>query len=418
MTTEINVIDICEKAKYASNNFLAVSAEEKNVLLETVRDLIYANIEELKEVNKLDLCQGEKSGLNTAFLDRLKLTDSRIQTMCNGINDVIALPDYVGKIEESYTLKNGLLVEKVHAPLGVVGIIYESRPNVTVDAAALCIKSGNAVVLKGGKEAINTNRYLVNLMKEAFKKCGQNSDLIGFIDSTDREKTKEMLHCSTYIDVVIPRGGEKLKKYVLSEATMPVIASSGGNCHIFVEKTADFEMANKIILNAKTNRPSVCNAAETLLVDENIASEFLPICLMMLADNGVELRGTANVNKYCENVKIIDEKEFYVEYNDMIIKVKTVKNTEEAINHINKYGTKHSEAIITQNQCEAKKFTTGVDAGCVYVNASTRFTDGFELGLGAEMGISTQKLHVRGPIGLKELTSVKYRINGNGQIRE
>ena len=227
-----------------------------------------------------------------------------------------------------------------------------------------------------------------------------------------------MLHCSTYIDVVIPRGGEKLKKYVLSEATMPVIASSGGNCHIFVEKTADFEMANKIILNAKTNRPSVCNAAETLLVDENIASEFLPICLMMLADNGVELRGTANVNKYCENVKIIDEKEFYVEYNDMIIKVKTVKNTEEAINHINKYGTKHSEAIITQNQCEAKKFTTGVDAGCVYVNASTRFTDGFELGLGAEMGISTQKLHVRGPIGLKELTSVKYRINGNGQIRE
>ena len=415
--TEIKVTDICEKAKYASNQFLAVSAKEKNVLLETIRDLIYANIEELKEVNKLDLSQGEKSGLTTAFLDRLKLTDARIQTMCNGINDVISLPDYVGMVAESYTLKNGLSVEKVHAPLGVVGIIYESRPNVTVDASALCIKSGNAVVLKGGKEAINTNRYLVELMKKAFEKCGQNSDLIGFIDSIDREKTKEMLHCSSYIDVVIPRGGEKLKKYVLSEATMPVIASSGGNCHIFVEKTADLEMANKIILNAKTNRPSVCNAAETLLVDESIVAEFLPTCLEMLENSGVEIRGTEKIREYFDNVKIVDDDEFYTEYNDMIIKVKTVKNTEEAINHINKYGTKHSEAIITENVLEADKFTTRVDAGCVYVNASTRFTDGFELGLGAEMGISTQKLHVRGPIGLKELTSVKYRIKGNGQIR-
>lgn len=414
----INVVSVCKKAKTASNSFLAVTTDVKNKLLAEIRDVILENKEELKRINKLDLEQGKKSGLNAAFLDRLELTDTRINAMCNGINDVIELPDYVGMKEESYELKNGLCVEKVHVPLGVVGIIYESRPNVTVDASVLCIKSGNAVVLKGGKESINSNRFLVKLMKEAFKKFEINSDVITFIDSTDRENTREMLHCGDYVDVVIPRGGEKLKEFVLSEATMPVIASSGGNCHIYVEKTADFDMAKKIILNAKTNRPSVCNAAETLLVDEEIAYEFLFDSLKKLSEKGVEIRGDISIKNLYPDTVIVDETEFYREYNDLIIKVKIVKNIDEAILHINKYGTKHSEAIVTTDEEMATKFKTCVDAGCVYVNASTRFTDGFELGLGAEMGISTQKLHVRGPIGLKELTSVKYCIDGNGQIRQ
>ena len=408
---------LCAKTKKASNAFLSVSTEKKNELLSAIKKIIIAGVEELKKVNAIDVEEGKKSGMNPAFADRLLLTDGRIKAMCDGIDDVIALPDYVGKVEESYTLKNGLEVKKVHAPLGVVGIIYESRPNVTVDAAVLCIKSGNGVVLKGGKEAINSNRKLVEFMQKAFTECGISPDIIGFIDSTDRDKTLDMLHAGTYIDVVIPRGGEKLKKFVLKEAAMPVIASSGGNCHIYVEKSADYGMAMKIIENAKISRPSVCNAAETLLVDRVVAGTFLPQCLKMLTEKGVEIRGTSEVQALYAGTKIIGEAEFYTEYNDLIIKVKIVSGIDEAIEHINRYGTNHSEAIVTSSEDAAEKFSTEVDAGCVYVNASTRFTDGFELGLGAEMGISTQKLHVRGPIGLKELTSVKYVIKGNGQIR-
>lgn len=408
---------LCAKTKKASNAFLSVSTEKKNELLSAIKKIIIAGVEELKKVNAIDVEEGKKSGMNPAFADRLLLTDGRIKSMCDGIDDVIALPDYVGKVEESYTLKNGLEVKKVHAPLGVVGIIYESRPNVTVDAAVLCIKSGNGVILKGGKEAINSNRKLVEFMQKAFTECGISPDIIGFIDSTDRDKTLDMLHAGTYIDVVIPRGGEKLKKFVLKEAAMPVIASSGGNCHIYVEKSADYGMAMKIIENAKISRPSVCNAAETLLVDRVVAGTFLPQCLKMLTEKGVEIRGTSEVQALYAGTKIIGEAEFYTEYNDLIIKVKIVSGIDEAIEHINRYGTNHSEAIVTSSEDAAEKFSTEVDAGCVYVNASTRFTDGFELGLGAEMGISTQKLHVRGPIGLKELTSVKYVIKGNGQIR-
>ena len=408
---------LCAKTKKVSNAFLSVSTEKKNELLSAIKKIIIAGVEELKKVNAIDVEEGKKSGMNPAFADRLLLTDGRIKSMCDGIDDVIALPDYVGKVEESYTLKNGLEVKKVHAPLGVVGIIYESRPNVTVDAAVLCIKSGNGVILKGGKEAINSNRKLVEFMQKAFTECGISPDIIGFIDSTDRDKTLDMLHAGTYIDVVIPRGGEKLKKFVLKEAAMPVIASSGGNCHIYVEKSADYGMAMKIIENAKISRPSVCNAAETLLVDKAVAETFLPQCLKMLTEKGVEIRGTSEVQALYAGTKIIGEAEFYTEYNDLIIKVKIVSGIDEAIEHINRYGTNHSEAIVTSSEDAAEKFSTEVDAGCVYVNASTRFTDGFELGLGAEMGISTQKLHVRGPIGLKELTSVKYVIKGNGQIR-
>lgn len=413
----MDVRSVCERTKRAANGFMTVGSDVKNDLLKAIKKAVISDAENLKRINAADVEEGIKNGLCSAFVDRLTLTDARIKTMCDGIDDVIALPDYVGKIEDSYTLGNGLRVEKVHAPLGVVGIIYESRPNVTVDAAILCIKSGNGVVLKGGKEAIKTNRRLAELMRAAFVECGVNPDLIGFIDSTDREKTLELLHSGEFIDVMIPRGGEKLKKLVLKEATMPVIASSGGNCHVYVEKTASVDMALKIVENAKISRPSVCNAAETLLVDREIAGSFLPVCLKMLEEKGVEIRGTEEVAAVYPNTKIVSDDEFYTEYEDMIIKVKVVSGLDEAVEHINRYGTNHSEAIVTEDEEKARVFTTAVDAGCVYVNASTRFTDGFELGLGAEMGISTQKLHVRGPIGLKELTSVKYVVRGNGQVR-
>ena len=412
-----DVEKVCREAKDAANLFSSVSEEKKNDLLIAVKNAVWDNRDAIIAINKLDLEEGATAGLSAALIDRLTLNEKRIETMCNGIDDIVSLPDYVGKIEEEYTLKNGLRVKKVHAPLGVIGIIYEARPNVTVDAAALCVKSGNAVVLKGGKEAIHTNRFLVKLMKQAFFSQGMDDRLIAFIDGTDRELTAKMLSLGDYIDVVIPRGGEKLKKYVLSAASMPVIASSGGNCHVYVEKTADLNMAMKIVENAKLSRPSVCNACETLLVDEDIAGEFLPKCLAMLASCGVEIRGQEEILPYYKDVKLVDDAEFFVEYIDKIIKVKIVKDVDEAIRHINHYNTKHSEAIVTRDTAAAEKFTKTVDAGCVYVNASTRFTDGFELGLGAEMGISTQKLHVRGPIGLKELTSVKYVINGDGQIR-
>ena len=413
----MNVNEVCLLAKNAANVFVSVSTEDKNSLLNSIKNKIQNNVKEIIEINKIDLDVAKKAGFPSAFLDRLELTEGRIKTMCDGIDDIISLPDYVGKVEEEYKLKNELYVKKVHAPLGVIGIIYESRPNVTVDATALCIKSGNGVVLKGGKESINSNRFLVKLMKEAFAERGYDSNLIAFIDSVDREKTNEMLKMDEYIDVVIPRGGEKLKKFVLANATMPVIASSGGNCHIYVEKSADFDMAKKVIENAKMSRPSVCNAVETLLVDKEIANDFLPICLSNLYEKGVEIRGGEDIREIFNNTKVIDEEEFFTEYSDLIIKVKIVSNCKEAIEHINYYSTNHSEAILTNDKEFADIFVNGVDSACVYVNASTRFTDGFELGLGAEMGISTQKLHVRGPIGLKELTSVKFIVTGNGQIR-
>lgn len=412
-----DVKQLCKDAKTASNKFSGVTTEEKNFLLLKIKDAIEANLESIKNANLIDLKYAEENGIKGAFLDRLTLTDSRIKTMCDGITDVIVLPDYVGKIEKDYVVKNGLRIKKVRAPLGVVGIIYEARPNVTVDAAVLCIKSGNAVVLKGGKEAVNTNRVLSGIMRKVFRENGYDENIISFIDGIERELTSQMLLCGDYIDVVIPRGSEKLKKYVVSAATMPVIASSGGNCHIFVDKTADFDMAIKIIENAKISRPSVCNALETLLVERDCAYKFLPSCLINLKNKGVEIRGTAEVKSLFSETKLIEKDEFYTEYEDMILKVKIVENINEAIYHINLYGTGHSDGIITSNENNSNKFAREIDSGAVYINASTRFTDGFEFGLGAEMGISTQKLHVRGPIGLEELTSLKYVITGKGHIR-
>ncbi len=412
-----DVEKLCASVKAASFRFAKATTEDKNKVLSVIRRRLDEARKEISEINRLDVENGKKSGMNDAFVDRLTLTDKRFDVMLAGIDDVMALPDYVGYVEDEYTVKSGLEIKKVHAPLGVVGIIYESRPNVTVDAAVLCIKSGNGVVLKGGKEAINTNRILVKIMKDAFAECGLDSDVVGFIDGTDRELTSRMLKCADYIDVVIPRGGEKLKKFVLAEAAMPVIASSGGNCHVYVEKTADLDMAEKVLFNAKVSRPSVCNAAETLLVDRAIASTFIPRAAKVLAEAGVQIRGNEEVAAIYPQTVAVEENEYYVEYEDMIIKIAVVDGLQQAIDHINKYGTHHSDAIITDDEKAAEAFCREVDSGAVYVNASTRFTDGYEFGLGAEMGISTQKLHVRGPIGLKELTSVKYVIKGNGTVR-
>lgn len=413
----IDVRELCRNAKLASGRIAACKTQQKNELLRKIKEEIENNVSEVMAANALDLENAEKAGIEAALLDRLTLNEARFKTMLSGIDDVIILPDYVGKVEKEYTLKNGIRVKKVRAPLGVIGIIYEARPNVTVDAAILCLKSGNAVVLKGGKEAINTNRVLSSLMRKVFAENGFDPNIVTFIDGTERELTSEMLHAGDYIDVVIPRGGEGLKKYVLANATMPVIASSGGNCHIFVEMSADFDMAVKVVENAKISRPSVCNAAETLLIERSIAHLLLPRMLDNLASKGVEIRGTEEVKAIYPKTIVVDEEEFFREYEAMIIKVKIVEDIDEAIFHINYYGTHHSDAIITGDNAMADKFTREVDSGAVYVNVSTRFTDGYEFGLGAEMGISTQKLHVRGPIGLEELTSVKYTLYGDGQTR-
>lgn len=413
----MNVKEICLGVKRSVNLFAKATEDDKNGILRLFAEDIKAHKKEILAENAKDTALAAENGKSATFIDRLTLNDARIEGMCGGIDAVTALPDPVGAVDERYTLSNGLNVEKVRAPLGVIGIIYEARPNVTVDAAILCIKSSNGVVLRGSKDALNSNRYLAFLMKNALEKCGFDRSLIGFIDGADRELTKEMLKQEGLIDVIIPRGGEELKKFVLSNALMPVIASAGGNCHTYVEKSADKDMALNIILNAKLSRPSVCNALETILCDREIAAEFLPVCLDALKKSGVEIRGTEEVKKIYPQVAVVDENEFFTEYENLTIKVKVVSGIDEAAAHINFYGTNHSDAVITSDAKIADRFSREVDSAAVYINASTRFTDGFELGLGAEMGISTQKLHVRGPIGLKELTSLKYVVRGNGQIR-
>lgn len=412
------VKEICENTKIQANTFAGVGTEVKNKVLLRTKELMLKKSEEILLANKKDIEKAEQNGRNDAFIDRLALNDARIKQMAEGLDAIVALPDPVGEIVEEYVLPNGLFVRRVRAPLGVIGIIFEARPNVSIDAAALCIKSGNGVILRGSRESVHSVGMLVSCIKTALEENGLSSDLVGVIDSQDREATAEMLRESKYIDVVIPRGGEGLKKVVLANATMPVIASAGGNCHVYVASSADLEMAIPVILNAKTQRPSTCNALETLLIDKTIANEFVPIVCEALINAGVKLNGTKEVKAIYEDVNLVDEDEFAHEYDDMIIKIKVIDGLDNAISHINRYGTNHSDCILTQNEAEMEKFTKEVDSSAVYVNTSTRFTDGFELGLGAEMGISTQKLHVRGPIGLKELTSVKYVVKGNGQLRK
>jgi len=411
----MNVQEICKKAKEASYRLGNLTTETKNDMLKVMAEALTNNQDAIKQANKVDL--DNFADKKSAFYDRLTINDDRINQMKEGLMQIIALPDPVGEVVEEFNLDSGLNIKKVRAPLGVIGIIYEARPNVTVDCVGLTLKSSNAVVLRGGKEAINTNRAIASVMKNALKEHGYDEDVMQFIDDTTRESSYELLQQEKYVDVIIPRGGEGLKKFILANAKMPVIASAGGNCHVYVEKTADFDIATRVILNAKTQRVSVCNALEHVLVDEEIASSFVPSIVKALREKNVTVKGDEFCSKF-DGVLPMTSEDDDAEYLDYVISIRVVKGEKEAIEHINAHSTNHSEAIITKDGKKAEEFLRSVDSACVYVNTSTRFTDGFQFGFGAEMGISTQKLHARGPIALKELTSIKYNIVSNGAIRE
>jgi gamma-glutamyl phosphate reductase len=383
--------------------------------LKDFASLIDKNRGAILAANAKDVGKAYDSGKNAAFIDRLNLNEKRIDQMIEGIEDIIKLPDPVGEVVESYYRPNGLLIKKIRSPLGVIAVIFEARPNVAADAAALSLKSGNGIVLRGSRGAEESVALIAGYAREAVSKNGYPADLVLNI-AGPREVTAELLQSDKFIDVVIPRGGDDLKKAVLEQAAMPVIASYGGNCHVYVAASADEDMAVKVVLNAKTNRPATCNAAETLLIDRKKSPVFIVRILKELVAHGVEVRGDSEITNFYP-AKLVTENEYFSEYDDMIIKAKLVSGLKEAAEHINRFGSGHSDAIITSDKAEGEKFVMLVDSAATYVNASTRFTDGYEFGLGAEMGISTQKLHARGPIGLKELTSVRYAVFGDGQIR-
>ncbi|SEK38378.1 glutamate-5-semialdehyde dehydrogenase [Butyrivibrio sp. ob235] len=407
-----------QKAHSAKFELQNLTESEKNEVLLSVAKALTDSTEDILKANGIDIKNGEEKGMHQGLLDRLRLTESRIEDMAEGIRQVAELPDPIGNVIDSWELENGLKIKKVSVPLGVIGIIYESRPNVTADAFSLTFKAGNAVILKGGSDAINSNMVITDIIRKAIEAKGYNPDFIQLIPFTDRTAVGEMLSLREYIDVVIPRGSAGLIKMVCENSKIPVIETGSGNCHIYIDKTADIDKAIPIIINAKTQRIGVCNAAESLVVHEDIKNDLLPRLNAAMQEHNVELRADDASIQLLPGAKKATEEDFATEYLDYILSVKTVKSTKEAIEHINKYNTGHSESIITEDKESAELFLNGVDAACVYVNASTRFTDGFQFGFGAEIGISTQKLHARGPMGLKELTSYKYAITGDGQIRE
>lgn len=405
------------KAKAASRT-LAVAGEKKNDALKAIAKALVENTDRIMAANKTDLENGEKNGLSAALIDRLRLDEKRIQGVADGVLEVAALPDPIGTIISGSTRPNGMEIRRVRVPLGVIGIIFESRPNVTADAAVLCLKSGNAVILRGGKEAINSNKCLTYIMQDAIESVGLDRNCVQLIEDTTRQSSIELMELTEYLDVLIPRGGKGLIRAVVENAKVPVIETGAGNCHVFVDESADIDMAANIIYNAKTSRPSVCNAIETILVHKNIAEKALPVIKARLDEKNVELRGCERTRAILgDSVKPAEESDWETEYGDYILAVKVVDSIDEAISHIAKYSTGHSECIVTKDYKNAKIFTSSVDSAAVYVNVSTRFTDGGMFGLGAEIGISTQKLHTRGPMGLNELTSVKFIIEGDGQIR-
>jgi glutamate-5-semialdehyde dehydrogenase len=401
------------RARTASAKLALLPAKKKNELLLAISDALEANEKSILEANHADM---ENSDLDGAMRDRLLLTSSRIHDMARGVREVAALPDPIGETLAEWTKSNGLRIRKVRVPLGVVGIIYESRPNVTVDTAALALKSGNAIVLRGGKEASYSSRRLVEIMNAV---PGLPEGAIELLDSSTRQTVQELIKAHGLVDVIIPRGGAGLIKFVAENSSVPVIETGAGNCHIFVDESADFEMADQIVINAKTQRPSVCNAAEKLLVHQRIAAQYVPRIVKKLIDAGVEVRGDGKARTLSAGLPMgsAAEQDWHEEYLRLCMAVAVVANVDEAIVHINRYSTKHSDAIVTKKDANARKFLRGVDSAAVYWNASTRFTDGAEFGFGAEMGISTQKLHCRGPFALAELTSSKYEIVGNGQVR-
>lgn len=401
-------------AKYALQK---LTATEKNKALLHASEALLSHTEEILSANEKDIKAGKEKGMHEGLLDRLALTETRIAAMAEGLRQIAALEDPIGEIMDTFTRPNGLKISKVRVPLGVIGIIYESRPNVTADAFGLCFKAGNAVILKGGSDALLSNKAITVVLRNALQESGICADALQLIDSGDREITKAFMKMKEYVDVLIPRGGAGLIRSVVENSTIPVIETGTGNCHIYVDREADLNMAAGIIINAKTQRIGVCNACESLVIHKDIKDAFLPVLAEGLRAHHVEMRGDEAVREVLSDCLPATEEDYASEYLDYIISMKTVTDVDEAIAHINKYNTKHSEAIITKNELTAEKFLKEIDAACVYVNASTRFTDGFEFGFGAEIGISTQKLHARGPMGLKELTSYKYQIHGNGQIR-
>ena len=404
-------------AKKASRELLVAGSKKDNALIE-IANALEENSDIICSENEKDIENGMKAGLTNSLLDRLKLTNERVSAMADGIRQIVTLKDPIGQTLSGQQNKNGLEIRKVRVPLGVIGIIFEARPNVTSDAAALCLKSGNVVILRGGKEAINSNKCIANIMREAIVKVGLPIDCIQLIEDTSRNSAVELMGLSKYLDVLIPRGGAGLINSVVQNSKVPVIETGVGNCHIFVDKSADINMATEIINNAKTSRPSVCNAIETVLIHKDIAKEALPIIKAKLDEKNVEIRG-CSVTKAILGESVVDatQSDWETEFLDYILAVKVVDDITEAIDHIATYSSGHSECIITSDYDNSRLFTSSVDSAAVYVNSSTRFTDGGEFGLGAEIGISTQKLHARGPMGLNELTSMKFIINGNGQIR-
>ncbi len=413
------------RAKEAEKELMVASTVEKNAALKSIADALVMNADEIIEANAKDIQNGIDNGMSKSLLDRLKLDRERIEGMAQGVLDVVSLPDPVGRVLNSFERPNGLKIQKVSTPLGVIGVIFEARPNVTSDAAALALKSGNAVILRGGKEAINSNTKIAQVMRQAVKETGMNEDVIQLVENTTRESSTALMTLNGYVDVLIPRGGAGLIQAVVKNATVPVIETGVGNCHVYVDRDADIDMAVEIVFNAKTNRPSVCNAAESLLIHKDVAKEALVKIKEKLDEKEVELVGDKEAIDILKDSKASDgfeieeatDEDWATEYLDYKMSVKIVDTLEEAIEHIYKYSSGHSECIVTESEDRANEFMDRVDSAAVYVNASTRFTDGGEFGFGAEIGISTQKLHARGPIGLPELQSFKYKVYGTGQIR-
>ena len=407
---------LCENAGVAAQRLALCSTDTKNKALLHIADELASAAEEIIKANEADLLHAADNGVPPTMLDRLKLTKARIDAICSSVRDIAALDDPIGKAE-TWTRESGLTISRVRVPLGVVAIIYEARPNVTVDSAVLCLKTGNAVVLRGGKEAINTNKAIVKVLKSALDDCEIDPHSVELVTSTDRESANALMSMRGKVDVLIPRGGKGLIKSVVENAKVPVIETGAGNCHLYIDESADLDMAVKVAVNAKCSRPSVCNAVETVLVHSSIAASVLPTLAEALGDYNVEIRGCPKTRVLIPSATEATEEDYYTEYNDYILTVRVVDGVTSAIAHVNKYSTGHSEAIITSSKENTDKFLAEVNSAAVYVNASTRFTDGGEFGFGAEIGISTQKLHVRGPMGLSALTTEKYKIVGNGSIR-
>jgi glutamate-5-semialdehyde dehydrogenase len=410
--------EICVKARAAAFEMGKLSADDKNMALCRMANALEANAEKILAANKVDVEAAKARGLKASLLDRLALDQKKIQTMAKELREVSALPDPIGSVLATWTRPNGLIISQVRVPMGVVGVIYESRPNVTSDSAGICIKSGNAVILRGGSDALNSNVAIGEVLREALSTTNVPVDSIQIINSPDRKVAEELMSMRQYIDVLVPRGGADLINTVVEKSRIPVIETGTGNCHIYVEEEADLEKATPIVINAKVQRPGVCNAAEKLIVDHKIAEAYLPVIIAELRKNGVEVRGDEATRKIMPDVKAATEQDWYTEYLDLIIGVRVVDSLDKAIAHINKYGTHHSDSIVTRSFDKAMRFLKEVDSAAVYWNASTRFTDGNQFGLGAEIGISTQKLHARGPMSVQHLTTTKYVVLGDGQIRK